>query len=245
MLITLDIASAVATVTLNRPEKRNALTTEMLEQLGAYLDTVAADPTVRAVVIRGAGPAFSAGADITEWADPGPELAAERSATGTRVLAQLADLRAPSIAVIHGVAAGGGLELALACDFQIAVRGAHVGFPEARLGNLPAWGGIPRLVDSVGLTRARALLLTGDLLDVDYAHHVGLLSHLADPADADAVLTHLLESLQACDPYIQSLIKTVCATWSSRHPVEPALASYAALLDASRNRKLKFLNRRR
>ncbi len=243
--MTLTTDSGVATITLNRPTKLNALTTAMLEELRTHLHTVSHDTTVRAVVVRGEGASFSAGADITEWADPGPTLAAERSTVGTRVFTQLAELRAPSIAVVHGIAAGGGLELALACDFQIGVRGARVGFPEARLGNLPAWGGIPRLIDSVGLVHARALLLTGDLVDVDYAQQIGLLSHVADSADVDDAVAHLVDSITACDPVTQALIKSVCQTWASRHPVEPSLASYAALLDSSRNRKLDFLNRRR
>jgi enoyl-CoA hydratase len=163
---------AVGVCVLNRPERRNALSTELLEQLVAALDAFDADPAVRAIVIRGEGPAFAAGADVDELArTTGLEsLTSRRRALWTALQRR----PTPSIAACHGWALGGGCELALACDIVIAAESARFGLPETGLGIIPGAGGTQRLVRAVGKAVALDVILTGRVLRGEEAVAVGL-----------------------------------------------------------------------
>ena len=149
---------AVCVLTLTRPEKLNALSSALEEALDAALggDEVAA---ARAVVIAGEGRAFSAGADVTEFRDRDPaSIMAYYRETGD-VYERVAGLPVPTVAAVHGYCLGGGLELALACDFRVAETSAALGFPEIGLGILPSSGGLTRVVRMVGAARAKELML--------------------------------------------------------------------------------------
>ncbi|MFC4468413.1 enoyl-CoA hydratase/isomerase family protein [Streptomyces xiangluensis] len=198
----------VATILLDRPAKLNALTPEMLDDLEAELRTVAAGDA-RVVVLRGAGPkAFCVGADINRFSSLTPvEMWREWTARGHRVFDLLASLRQPTVAVVHGVAAGGGLELALACDFRIVTAGARLSLPEVGLGTVPGWGGTERLTELVGRARAKQVVLARQQLDGSTATAWGLATACPEPDAAEAAVTDLVDRLAAGAPIAVQLAK--------------------------------------
>ena len=248
MPVTLTVDDVgVATLLLERPSKRNALDRAMLESLLARVGELAGRDDVRAVVVRGSGGTFCAGADIADWAGPtGPEAAA-LSRLGRQAFTALAALAVPSVALIEGTAVGGGLELALACDVRIARPDALIGFPELGLGNLPAWGGLARLIDSAGLGVARYLLLTGTLIDGVRAAQLQVVTSASDPQrppHMDELLAEVLAGFLGSEPTALALAKQALSAYESDLPLEPALAAYFAGLDSSTGRKQAFLDRK-
>jgi len=200
-MLTVHIGNRVAVLTLDRPDRLNALSTGVADALREALDSLRADEDVRALVITGAGRAFSAGADLTEIeaCTTAYEFRAfvERLTT---VFGELERFPKPSVAAIHGFAFGGGLELALACDLRVAERGARLGLPEARLGVLPGAGGTQRLPRLVPVGIAKEMILTGDPITGERAHQVGLVNELADPGEALTVANALAGRLAAGSP---------------------------------------------
>lgn len=169
-----------ALITLNRPEALNALSFELIRDLGRAFDEVAAGDA-RALLITGAGnKAFCAGADIKELT--GRSLAAQKrdAEIGQATFAKLDRLPMPSVAIINGYAFGGGLELALACTFRISTRNGRMGQPEIKLGLIPGYGGTQRLPRAVGEARALELIMTGRTVDAEEAHRIGLVNRLID-----------------------------------------------------------------
>ena len=185
-----DVREAVAFVRLDRPDVRNALHAELLLELGAALDLVQADASVRALVLHGAGDGFCAGADVSGFAEMDDPFAGRETAlAGQDVANTLAALPLPTVAALHGFAIGGGLELALACDLRVAAPGTRLGLPETTLGLIPGYGGTQRLPRLIGEARALDLILTGRLIDADEAFTFGLVSRLADdPLEAAEAL---------------------------------------------------------
>jgi enoyl-CoA hydratase/carnithine racemase len=184
--VRVDIDAALATVTLDRPDKLNALTLEMIDELGRIAARLDTDPVLRCAIITGAGErAFCCGADITAWSPLEPldmwRLWIKR---GHQVFDQWARLRLPVIAAINGHALGGGLELAAAADIRVAAASATFGLPEASIGTVPGWSGTQRLVKLIGPSRVKYLALTGRRIDAQEAHRIGL---LAEPPGADAL----------------------------------------------------------
>ena len=154
----------------------NALSTGLLSDLDHRLSELSADPNARAVVLTGDGQYFSAGADVKELATVELSNAAEVARRGLAVYARLATLRQPVIASINGLAVGGGLELALACDLRIAGESAKLGAPEVGLGLIPAYGGTQRLPRLVGLAKAKELIFTGSMISAAEALKIGLVN---------------------------------------------------------------------
>jgi len=180
----------VAQVTLNRPDVRNAINLEMIQDLGRMLDQVAQEPDVRAIVLTGAGTkAFAAGADIAQLKERGREDALRK--INAALFRRLEDQAIPTIAAIRGFALGGGCELAMACDIRIAGEGAKLGQPEVGLGIIAGAGAIQRLPKLVGLGRAKELLFTGRIINATEAERIGLVNHVV--ADDD-VLTRAIET---------------------------------------------------
>ncbi len=162
-------------IVLNRPHRLNAFNDILVEELSEVLDTVENDPSVRCVIITGEGDrAFSAGADITAFPKVTPVKAQEFSRRGQKVFSKIEEMSKPVIAAINGYALGGGLELALACDFRIASEHAELGTPEINLGIIPGWGGTQRLVRTVGLRNARRIVMFGERIKADEALKIGL-----------------------------------------------------------------------
>jgi enoyl-CoA hydratase/carnithine racemase len=181
--VVLAIDAAVATITLNRPDKLNAFTLDMLERLEAACRAIERNDAVRAVIVASASAkAFCAGADIIDWGPMGPAGMWSRwIREGQRVFERLARLRQPTIAAIGGIAYGGGLELALACDVRIAATAARFGLPEVTIGAVPGWAGSQRLPRLVGAGRAKQLILTGQPIDAAQAGAWGLVTEVVEP----------------------------------------------------------------
>ena len=180
MAIHLSHHDEIALITLDRPEALNALSFGQLHDLNRILDSIADSPA-RALLVTGAGDrAFSAGADIKELM--GRSLVEQRAGAllGQSVLAKLDQLSMPSVALINGYAFGGGLELALACTFRLALPTAKLGFPEIKLGLIPGYGGTQRLPRLVGESRAIEMILTGRTLEADEAARIGLVNRLVE-----------------------------------------------------------------
>ncbi|WP_131736575.1 enoyl-CoA hydratase/isomerase family protein [Actinomadura roseirufa] len=174
----------IVTLTINRPEAYNALNTAVLTALAEAVETAAADPAVRAIVITGAGKAFSAGADLKEIAAMGPERAHATMSLGQRVFRAIERAPIPVIAAVGGPALGGGFELVLAASFAVLSTRASLGLPEASLGLIPGYGGTQRLPRLVGPAVAAHLMLTGARLDAARAHELRLTPlPVVDPDD--------------------------------------------------------------
>lgn len=183
MSIELEFSGPFAVLTLNRPDALNALQFAMIEALSDALDRVAAS-NARALVVVGAGPkSFCAGADIKELMDR--TLMDQRGGAqlGQQTFAKLAALPITSVAVLHGYAFGGGLELAMACTFRIATNSARMGLPEIKLGLIPGYGGTQRLPRLVGEARATELVLSGRTIDATEAERWGLVNRIMETGD--------------------------------------------------------------
>jgi enoyl-CoA hydratase len=176
----------VAIVTVDRPDKLNALNAAIVHELDGVLREIRADDSIRAVILTGSGEkAFVAGADIAELAQMGPIDGVEVSRAGQETFRLLERLPKPVIAAVNGFALGGGLELALACHIRVASSRAKFGLPEVRLGIIPGYGGTIRLPRLVGRGRALELVLTGDMIDAAEAWRIGLVNRVEEP---DALL---------------------------------------------------------
>ncbi|MGH7411619.1 MAG: enoyl-CoA hydratase/isomerase family protein [Candidatus Methylomirabilis sp.] len=175
--IELQIEGGIATITLNRPKALNALNFAMVDELKQAVHQVRDDPTVRVVVITGAGDkAFAAGADITEFKGMSPVDAWMFTQQLQRLYLEIEQMPKPVIAAVNGYALGGGCELLLACDIVYASERAKIGQPEINLGIIPGAGGTQRLSRIIGKQRAKELVLTGDMIGAEEAWNLGLLN---------------------------------------------------------------------
>jgi enoyl-CoA hydratase len=175
--IKLEIEGGVAVITLDRPGALNALNRDLVDELDGAVDALGKNEEVKAVIITG-GKNFAAGADITNMMTLTPEQAKGFSFVDT--FAKLEGLPQPTIAVMSGYALGGGLELALSCDFRVAGPDAKFGFPEINLGIFPGAGGTQRLPKLIGTMRAKEMILTGKTIDATSALEYGLINSVAD-----------------------------------------------------------------
>lgn len=193
--------AAIAVLTLDRPDRLNALNEQMVGELDRALASFERDRSVRVLVLTGAGRAFCAGADITELDHlSGPHAFAEHVEAITDSLRRLQRLPQPSIAAINGLALGGGLEVALACDLRIAARSARLGVPEVKLGLLPAAGGSQRLTRFLPPAIAKHMLLTGDPISAEVALAHGLVNEVVDDGSALDAALPLAKRLAAGPP---------------------------------------------
>ncbi|MGQ0732746.1 MAG: enoyl-CoA hydratase [Acidobacteriota bacterium] len=196
-----DIDGFIGTLTFNRPEARNALTWDMYDALVETCDRVDGEPGVRVLVLRGAGGAFAAGTDITQFKDftGGDGVAYERRLDA--VIDRLEHVAKPTVAAIEGPAVGGGCAIALACDLRFCSPRARLGVPVARtLGNCLSAANTARLIDFVGPARAKDLLFTGRLIDADEALALGLATRVVAAEQFDEELRVLAGQLAARAP---------------------------------------------
>ena len=171
-------------ITLNRPGRMNAFNMDMIEELKTVIEESDADNEIRCVILKGEGErAFSVGADLTMFADLDPEKAIDTSERGQRLMDRIEASPKPFIAAIHGHCLGGGLEIALACDFRIATESAQLGSPEIKLGIIPGWGGTQRLCRLIGLSKAKELVFLGESVPAEEAFKIGLV-HRVVKSDA-------------------------------------------------------------
>lgn len=198
--LTLSVADGVATLTVNRPEKRNALNAATIDELGAAIDELRARRDVRGVVLTGAGRSFVAGADIAELRALDARAARDLAQRGQAVFRRFETSPKPVIAAVNGFALGGGCELAMACHIRIAAAGAKFGQPEVKLGLTPGYGGTQRLPRLVGRGRALQLLLTGEMIDAGEAHRIGLVNQVVADDELLAVAERVLRQILANGP---------------------------------------------
>ncbi|MDX6495728.1 MAG: enoyl-CoA hydratase, partial [Gaiellales bacterium] len=196
-----DVAHHVARLTINLPDKRNALSWEAMTELRRALADARNDPEVRVVVLTGAGDrAFIAGADIKEMDGKTPLEARAYSELGQEIAHKLETMRKPTIAAVNGYALGGGCEIALACDVRLASENARFGQPEINLGIIPGWGGTQRLARATNIGYAKELILTGRMVDADEALERGLVQHVYPSGELMGRATELAQQMAAKSP---------------------------------------------
>jgi enoyl-CoA hydratase len=197
----------IALLTVNRPDKLNALNSALVLELDDAFRRVRTDPALRALIITGAGErAFVAGADINELAVVSPVEAREYAARGQRIFRDLETMAKPSVAAVNGFALGGGLELAMACTVRFASPNAKLGQPEIKLGILPGYGGTQRLPRLIGRGRALEMLLSGEPVDAAEAHRIGLVNAVVPQAELVAHSRQWLGKVLANAPVAAGLI---------------------------------------
>lgn len=186
--VQLEPQGDIAIVKINRPEALNAMNVDVISELSRTIDILAADETIKAVVITGAGErSFCAGADISYMVNIEP-MQAERYATSAQaVINKIEKLEKPVIAAVNGFALGGGCELAMACDIRIASSNAKIGQPEVTIGIPPGWGGTQRLMRLVGPAKAKELIFTGKMITADEAAQIGLVNKVVSLGPDDKV----------------------------------------------------------
>ena len=203
--ILLDIRDRIATLTINRPDKLNALNDETIEELGRAVDDARDNDAVGGVILTGAGRAFVAGADISRMATQTPVEARERARCGQDVLRRIETLPKPVIAAVNGFALGGGCELAMACHVRIASEAAQFGQPEVKLGITPGFGGTQRLARLVGRGRALQLLLSGERIDAREALRIGLVNAVVAADELGAAARAMMGQMLANAPLALAL----------------------------------------
>lgn len=192
----LEVSGPVAVVTVNRPDKLNALNSQVLDDLDACFAGLGNDDSVRAVVLTGSGEkAFVAGADITQFKRLDAETATSFAQRGQDVFNRIENLGKPVIAAINGFALGGGCEIAIACHIRIASSNARLGQPEVGLGLMCGYGGTQRLPRIVGMGNALELLTTGAHITAERALQMGLVNQVVEPGDALAAATKMAQTI--------------------------------------------------
>jgi enoyl-CoA hydratase len=192
-----ELTEGIARVTVNRPDKLNALNAIVIAELADAVTRIETDAAVRGVILTGAGSkAFVAGADIGELTEQGVAGGRARALAGQLVFRRLERCGKPVIAAVNGFALGGGCELAMACHLRIAAENAKFGQPEVKLGIAPGYGGTVRLPRLIGRARALELLLTGDMIDAEEARRIGLVNRVVPSErvvpEAEAILRTIL-----------------------------------------------------
>src|SRR5579859_328415 len=196
-----DQNDGVAVVTINRPDKLNALNDQVMAELSDAVEHITTDPTIKGAILTGAGPkAFVAGADISDLAKQGPFDGKARAMRGQGVLRRLETCGKPVIAAVNGFALGGGCELAMACHIRIASENAKFGQPEVKLGIAPGYGGTQRLPRLVGKGVAMQLILTGEMIDAQEAYRIGLVNKVVPASDLLAESEKMMRGILAMGP---------------------------------------------
>lgn len=202
MTLLTDLHEGILTITVNRPEKMNALNKDVITDLSDTLDAAIANKEVKSIIITGAGEkAFVAGADITEFTGLTAE---EGSALGQRgqdlVFSKIEASPKPIVAAVNGFALGGGCELVMSCHFRVASENAKFGQPEVNLGLIPGYGGTQRLTQLVGKSKAMELILTTDMIGAEEAKTLGLVNHVYPLADLLSETKKILQKINTKAP---------------------------------------------
>ncbi|RLI30332.1 crotonase [Candidatus Bathyarchaeota archaeon] len=211
--ILLEKGEGIGKIILNRPQVLNAISPELLEEFSEAVKLMAEDEDVKVVIVKGAGRAFSSGTDLKAFGQAFKEIDAEKVRRNIRrindTLLLLENMSKPTIAMIHGVALGAGLELALACDMRIASRNTRLGLPEVSFGLIPDMGGAQRLPRIVGLGKAKELVLTGELIDAEEAERIGLINKVVSEDKLEEETVNLAKKLMENSPIAISMAKSI------------------------------------
>jgi enoyl-CoA hydratase/carnithine racemase len=207
----LDVSGVTAQLVLNKPKKRNALSEAMWRAIPGLLDQAEADPAVRLLVVRGAGGAFAAGADISEFEAvyATPERAVEYSKAIAAALDQLAAFAKPTLAAIDGACVGGGCAIALACDLRFAADGSKFGITPAKMGLAYPLNDTRRLIDAVGVSAAKNILFTGRLMHSEEALRIGLIDRLVERGGLDDAVEVFADQIGQASPRTARVTKAI------------------------------------
>ena len=178
-LVTTSKSDGICIVKINRPEKLNAMNSDVAKELIATFEKTGTDDSIKVIILTGEGDrAFSAGADIEYMSNISPDESVEYAKLGQLLTATVENVRQPTIAALNGFALGGGCELAMSCDIRLAADTAKLGQPEVTIGIPPGWGGTQRLLRIVGIAKAKELVYTGKMIKADEAKEIGLVNHV-------------------------------------------------------------------
>lgn len=208
-ILKLEISDNIATVTISRPKAMNALNTKFFNEMDAMVVEISANKDVKAMIITGDGKAFVAGADIAEMVDKNPAEGTEFSSLGQATFRSFGEMNIPVIAAINGFALGGGLELAMGCDFRTASTKAKFGQPEVSLGLIPGYAGTQRLPRLVGMGDALYLLMTADMIGADDALRMGLVQKVFEPETLMEETLKIAKNISRKGPLAIKNIKSV------------------------------------
>lgn len=226
-----SLENGIYTITINRPDKLNALNKDVFTDLDAVMNEVEATDAIKAVIITGAGSkAFVAGADISEFTGLNHSQGMELARRGQNIFFKIENCSKPVVAAVNGFALGGGCELAMACHFRLASDNAKFGQPEVNLGLIPGYGGTQRLTQLIGKGRALELLLTGNMIDAPTALQYGLVNHVVTAEELLPKTVALLQVILGKAPFaVSQCIKAVNASYaSSRNGYESELEGFGS-----------------
>ena len=206
----------IFTITINRPEKLNALNGQVIAELEAVMHEVYTNPAIKSVLITGAGEkSFVAGADISEFIGAGSAGGKTLARRGQDLFFKIENCPKVVIACVNGFALGGGCELAMACHFRIASENARMGLPEVGLGVIPGYGGTQRLPQLIGKSKAMEMILTAEMIDATIALHYGLVNHVVPSAELLAKASEIGKKIRKNSPMaLTSAIKAVNANYT-------------------------------
>ncbi len=245
-----DLSDGILVVTINRPEKLNALNKEVFAELNLVLDEIVNNSDIQSVIITGSGvKAFVAGADIAEFVGLSAEEGIVVAKHGQGTFFRIANAPKPIIACVNGFALGGGCELAMSCHFRIASDNAKFGQPEINLGLIPGFGGTQRLAQLIGKGKAMELILTGNMIDAATALQYGLVNHIVSLENLLEKAKELLKVVNAKAPFaIEAAIKAVNASLDySKKGFEIELEAFGACFDTTDSKEgiQAFLEKRK
>jgi enoyl-CoA hydratase len=210
-----EVAEGIGLITINRPSAMNALNSEFFKEMNNLLDEISTDEQLRVLIITGEGKAFVAGADIAEMVNQNQQEGSEFSHWGQTTFRRLELLDIPVIAAINGFALGGGLELAMGCDFRIASNKAKFGQPEVNLGLIPGYAATQRLPRLVGMADALFMLITAEMITADDALRIGLVQKVVEPEQLMEEVMRIAKLIVSKGPLAVKKVKNV--TRASRH----------------------------
>ncbi len=249
--VRVESADGIQIITVHRPEKLNALNADVVSQLGQAVDRAATDPSLRCVVVTGAGEkAFIAGADIGELSKLTPLEGREHARRGQALLNRIEQLPVPTIAAINGFAYGGGLELAMACTLRVASENAKMGLPETSLGILPGYGGTQRLTRLVGTAKAFELVLTAEKgLTAAEAERIGLVNRVVPAGCALSAAVALARKIAtngpaACRYAIEAIRRGIEMPLAEGQSFESTLFGLCAATEDMKEGMAAFLEKR-
>ena len=207
---------AVTSVSINRPERRNALTPEMLGGLRQIAEAFRTDDVTRAVIIRSDCADFSVGADIGRMASDSPPagLLRRTAENGALLMRALREIHQPTLCLVRGIATGGGACIPTACDFRFGTPDARIGYGEVKLGINLMWHALPLAIQTVGLARAKRMVMTGDLFDAETMRDWGFFDEIMDSGDADAAVMAIAQRYAALPPIAVQMIKRSANAWA-------------------------------
>ncbi len=197
-----ELSDGIFTITINRPDKMNALNKTVIEELSAAIDDVYKNPDIKAAILTGSGPkSFVAGADISEFTTLGAQEGAALAKRGQDlVFSKIENCNKPFIAAVNGFSLGGGCELAMACHFRTASANAKFGQPEVNLGLIPGYGGTQRLPQLIGKGKAMEMMMTGNMIDAEEAKSLGLVNYVFTAEELISKTTELVKTIIAKAP---------------------------------------------